>query len=40
MHRRGMLNFFFRCMNSVSGLCLSRRDTALRLNYLVNCVDD
>ena len=34
------VKFFFRCMNSVSGLCLSRRDTALRLNYHVNCVDN
>ena len=34
------VNFFFRCMNSVSRLCLSRTDTSLRLNYHVNCVDD
>ena len=31
--------FFFWCMNSVSGLCLSLRDTALKFNQPLTCVD-
>ena len=33
------VNFFFRCMNSVSGLCLSLRDTALKFNLPLTYVD-
>ena len=32
-------NFYFLCMNSVSGLCLSLRDTAVVFNCHLNCVD-
>ena len=30
---------YYPCMNSVSGLCLCLRDTALYLNCHLNCVD-